>query len=151
MKTLVAGIGNIFNSDDGFGVEVAQHLARRPQPDFVHVEDYGIRGVHLAYELLEGYDLVVLIDTIQRGDAPGTVYMVEPDPDVQHEPMDAHRMDPHAVLGMVARMGGEVGRCVVVGCEPANLDEGMGLSPPVQAAIEGAALMVEELIARKES
>lgn len=150
-KTLVAGIGNIFNGDDGFGSEVAQRLARRPMPDGVHVEDYGIRGVHLAYELLEGYDLVVLIDALPRGEAPGTVSVLVPDVDLDDvPPLDSHQMDPGAVLGMVAELGGEIGRLLLVGCEPADVGEGIGLSPPVAAAVDDAARMVEELIAQKE-
>lgn len=149
-KTLVAGIGNIFNGDDGFGVEVAQRLVHRPMPDGVHVEDYGIRGVHLAYELLEGYDFVVLVDALSRGEAPGTVFVLEPDIDLQDvPPLDSHQMDPRAVLGMVGEMGGEVGRVLVVGCEPADMTDGIGLSPPVAAAVDGAASLVEELISEE--
>lgn len=151
-RTLVAGIGNIFNGDDGFGVEVAQRLARKPMPDGVRVEDYGIRGVHLAYELLEGYDLVVLVDALGRGEPPGTVFVLEPDVDFDDvPPLDSHQMDPRAVLGMVGEMGGEVGRVLVVGCEPADITEGIGLSPPVAAAVDGAADLVQELISERES
>ncbi len=151
-KTLVAGIGNIFNGDDGFGSEVAQRLSRRPMPEGVHVEDYGIRGVHLAYEMLEGYDLVVLVDALPRGEAPGTVCVLEPEVDLNDvPPLDSHQMDPRAVLGMVAEMGGEIGRLLLVGCEPADVGEGIGLSAPVAAAVEHAARMVEELIEDKEN
>lgn len=152
MKTLVAGIGNIFCSDDGFGVEVAQRLVGRSMPDDVHVEDYGIRGMHLALELLEGYDLVVLVDAMSCGEPPGTVFLMEPDPVGQDvPPLDAHRMDPYAVLGMVNELGGEIGRVLIVGCEPSLIEEGMGLSPVVAAAVDGAARMVEELISEKEN
>ena len=150
-KTLVAGIGNIFNGDDGFGSEVAQRLAGRPVPEGVHVEDYGIRGVHLAYELLEGYDLVVLVDALPRGEEPGTLFVLEPDVDLEDvPPLDSHQMDPRAVLGMVAELGGEIGRLLLVGCEPADTGDGIGLSPPVAAAVDTAARMVEELITTKE-
>jgi len=150
-KTLVAGIGNIFNGDDGFGSEVAQRLAGRPMPEGVHVEDYGIRGVHLAYELLEGYDLVVLVDALVRGEAAGTVYVIEPNVDLDDvPPLDSHQMDPRAVLGMVGELGGEISRLLLVGCEPADIGEGMGLSPPVAAAVDEAARVVEELIGEKE-
>jgi len=146
-KTLVAGIGNIFNGDDGFGSEVAQRLARQPMPDGVHVEDYGIRDVHLAYELLEGYDLVVLVDALPRGEPPGTIFVLEPDVDLDDvPPLDSHQMDPRAVLGTVAEMGGTIGRLLLVGCEPADIGEGIGLSPPVAAAVDEAARMVEQLI-----
>ncbi len=150
-KTLVAGIGNIFNGDDGFGSEVAQRLACRSLPDGVRVEDYGIRGVHLAYELLEGYDLVVLVDALSRGEQPGTLFVLEPDVDLEDAPpLDSHQMDPRAVLAMVAKLGGEINRLLLVGCEPADIGEGIGLSPAVMAAVDGAARMVEELVAEKE-
>lgn len=150
-RTLVAGVGNIFNRDDGFGSEVARHLARRPMPAGVRVEDYGIRGVHLAYELLEGYDLVVLVDALPRGEAPGTLFVIEPDVDFDEvPPLDSHQMDPRAMLGMVAEMGGEIGRLLLVGCEPADISEGMGLTPRVAAAVDDAARMVEALIAERE-
>jgi hydrogenase maturation protease len=150
-KTLVAGIGNIFNGDDGFGSEVAQRLVGRPMPAGVRVEDYGIRGVHLAYELLEGYDFVVLVDALSRGEPPGTLFVLEPDVDLDDvPPLDSHQMDPRAVLGMVAEMGGKIGRLLLVGCEPADIGEGIGLSAPVAAVVDDAARMVEELIAGKE-
>lgn len=146
-KTLVAGIGNIFNGDDGFGVEVAQRLVTRAVPNDVRVEDYGIRGVHLALELLEGYDLLVLVDAMALGEPPGTVALVEPAADDDcAEPLDAHSMDPRAVLAMVAEMGGKVGRVLVVGCQPANLEEGIGLSPAVTAAVDPAVRMVEDVL-----
>ncbi|HEX8581191.1 MAG TPA: hydrogenase maturation protease [Acidimicrobiales bacterium] len=150
-RTLVAGIGNVFNGDDGFGPEVARRLLDRPLPDGVRVEDYGIRGVHLAYELLDGYDLVVLVDALPRGEAPGTVYVLEPEVDVDAAPpLDAHRMDPRSVLAAVAGMGGEVGRLLLVGCEPADVEEGMGLSPPVAAAVDRAADVVDDLVSGRE-
>lgn len=151
MKTLVAGIGNIFNSDDGFGVEVAQRLLTVERPEDVRVEDYGIRGFHLALELLEGYDLLVLVDAMARpGEAPGTVFLLEPNVDeIEGEALDAHRMDPLAVLAMVADLGGVIGEVLVVGCQPESLDEGMGLSPAVAAAVEPAVRMVEELLAER--
>jgi hydrogenase maturation protease len=152
MRTLVAGIGNIFNRDDGFGVEVAQRLLTRPMPDDVRAEDYGIRGVHLALELLEGYDLLVLVDAMSCGEAPGTVFVLEPSAEQgDAPPLDAHRMDPRSVLAMVAEMGGAVGRVLVVGCEPADIDDGLGLSPPVAAAVDPAVRMVEDLIAERNS
>jgi len=150
-KTLVAGIGNIFNGDDGFGSEVAQLLTTRPVPPGVRVEDYGIRGVHLAYELLEGYDLVVLVDAVARGDPPGTVYVLEPSLDFDEiPPLDSHQMDPRAVLGMVADMGGTIGQLLLVGCEPESMAEGIGLSAPVAGAVERAAQAVLEIIAAPE-
>jgi hydrogenase maturation protease len=147
-RALVAGIGNIFLSDDGFGVEVANRVAARRLPPGVQVADFGIRGVHLAYELLEGYDGVVLADAVPMEEAPGTVAVIEPDPDDigrlaatpdNPEPaFDPHNMSPDLVLSTLSRLGGSVGRILVVGCQPASLKEGMGLSPPVAAAVDDA-------------
>src|SRR5206468_10722723 len=100
-KTLVAGIGNIFNGDDGFGVEVAQRLVRRPDPppDGVHIADYGIRGGQLAYQLLEGYDLPDVIDARPRGEPPGTVFAFAPDRDFGHVPTrDSRQRQPRALV-----------------------------------------------------
>jgi hydrogenase maturation protease len=144
---LVAGIGNIFQSDDAFGVEVAGRLAGRSWPDGVRVEDFGIRGIHLAYELLEGYDTVVLVDAVAQGEAPGTVSVVEPDSiPGAGKPADPHSLDPAAVLSLLADLGGSVGRLFLVGCEPADIEDGMGLSPAVASAIDDAVRLVEELV-----
>jgi hydrogenase maturation protease len=151
-RTLVAGIGNIFNGDDGFGVEVARRLAGRPVPDGVHVEDFGIRGIHLAYELLEGYDLVVLVDALGRGEPPGTVFVLAPDVDLDGAPpLDAHRMDPRSVLAKVGELGGTVGRTLLVGCEPGDVGDGIGLTPAVAAAVEPAVQVVEALVNGEET
>jgi hydrogenase maturation protease len=147
MTTLVAGIGNIFNRDDGFGSEVTQRLLARPMPPHVRVEDYGIRGLHLALDLLDGCELLVLVDALASDDPPGTVSLLEPDPHgAGAPPLDAHLMDPQAVLRMVAELGGQVGRVLVVGCRPADLGEGIGLSDAVAAAVDPAVRMVEDLI-----
>ena len=152
-KALVAGVGNVFLGDDGFGVEVARHLAGEELPDWVQVADVGIRGVHLAYELLDGYDLTILVDATPRGGTPGSVYVIEPrsgqaDPSAPFGTpvMDAHGMEPEAVLALVGVLGGTLGRVLVVGCEPAEVSERMGLSAPVAAAVAPAARVVRELL-----
>jgi hydrogenase maturation protease len=151
---LVAGIGNIFQSDDGFGVEVANRLAGGPLPDGVRAVDFGIRGVHLAYELLNGYDGLVLVDAVPMNEAPGTVAVIVPDDDGERATsddsaaiLDAHSMSPDVVLSTLARLGGSIERTYVVGCQPATLDEGMGLSPPVAAAVDGAVALCRRLAA----
>lgn len=148
MKVLVAGVGNIFFGDDAFGVEVARRLSERTLPDGVRLEEYGIRGVHLAHELLEGYDVLVLVDALPMGAAPGTVAVLEVDPDdVANQPaLDAHSMSPASVLGLLAHLGGRVERVLVVGCEPAVLDEGIGLSPVVAAAVPSAVEAVDDIV-----
>ena len=146
-RVLVAGIGNIFLADDGFGVEVATRLLQQPMPDGVKVEDFGIRGVHLAYELLSGYELVVLVDAMPSGDPPGTLTVLEADAaEAQGTPMDAHSMNPMAVLSMVADLGGEVGRVLIVGCQPAEIEERIGLSEVVAGTVDQAVRMVLELV-----
>jgi hydrogenase maturation protease len=155
MKVLVAGIGNIFLGDDGYGVEVAARLRGVDVPDGVRVEDFGIRGVHLAYELLDGYDALVMVDAVPMGEPPGTVALIEPDAvgeigEVAGSPgpaMDAHSMNPVVVLQMLAAMGGQVDRVVVVGCQPSVIDERMGLSPAVEAAVERGVDAVREVLA----
>jgi hydrogenase maturation protease len=150
-KVLVAGIGNIFLGDDGFGVEVARQLAATRMPPLVKVADFGIRGVHLAYELLYGYELLVVIDAVPGDDPPGTVSLIEVplghDATIGPAAMDAHGMDPVAVLAMSRDLGATIGRVVVVGCQPALVDEGIGLSEAVTAAVPTAVGVVHELIA----
>jgi hydrogenase maturation protease len=179
-KTLIAGVGNIFLGDDGFGVEVATRLAEADLPDGVTVVDYGIRGMHLAYDLANGYDAAILIDATPRGGAPGTIYVIEPDlgsgpaasagPDADAadgdaadggagdagaaDPVDAsplfnaHGMQPDVVFGMLDMLdGGRPDRILVVGCEPASVDYGMGLSDAVTASVDEAVQVVLELVA----
>lgn len=147
-RVMVAGVGNIFLADDGFGVEVARRLSGDVLPAGVEVEDYGIRGMHLAVQLLEGYDMLVLIDAVQRGDQPGTIFVIEPD--LEAEPVnpatDAHSMNPEAVLGALAALGGRVGRVLIVGCEPAELVERIGLSEVVSRSVDEAVSVVWKLI-----
>lgn len=147
-RIFVVGVGNIFLGDDGFGVEVAARMRRRPIPEGVRVDDYGIRGVHLAYELLEGsYDLVILVDTLDLGEEPGMISVFEPELDGAADvPPDAHDLDPASVMGLLAGLGGSVGRMLVVGCQPSSLDEQMGLSAPVEAAVDEAIRVVDELV-----
>jgi hydrogenase maturation protease len=152
-QILIAGIGNIFLGDDAFGVEVAQRLAKRDLPENVRVVDYGIRGIDLAYALLDQPDMTILIDATMRGDAPGTLYLIEPDQsaigDVDQPAIDPHGMNPIGVLQMVRRFGGQAGHLVVVSCEPAVLepeDGRIGLSAPVQSAVEEAIDLVMSLV-----
>jgi len=149
-RILVAGVGNVFLRDDAFGVEVIRLLAERPQPPGVQIRDYGIRGVHLVYELLDGYDLFVLVDAAPRGEAPGTVSVLEvelPSPEAQPV-IDAHSLTPDAIFGLLSSLGGHSGRNLVVACEPAEVDAGMGLSDPVREALPHAVRAVEEILAQ---
>ncbi len=149
-RVLVAGVGNIFLGDDGFGVAVVRELAGRELPAGVRIFDAGTRGVHLAYELLDGCDLLVLVDAAARGQPPGTVCLIEvADGDVAHAPplIDAHDLTPASILALVARLGGRPGRTVVVACEPADLRPGMTLSAPVRAAVPAAVRLVEAILA----
>jgi hydrogenase maturation protease len=144
-RVLVAGVGNVFFGDDGFGPEVARRLAHEP-PDGVEVEDFGIRGLHLAYELLDGYEHAILIDAVPRGERAGTIYVIEPDGVVAASTPDAHRMDLNNVFGYVRVLGGEPPPLTIVGCEPATVEPGMGLSDAVAQAVEPALAVVRRLI-----
>ena len=155
-EILVAGIGNIFLGDDGFGVEVVNRLATRTLPECVRVVDFGIRSYDLAYALMAEWALVILVDALPGGEKPGTIYTVEldrPEQDAQQAfELDAHTMNPESVLRMVNTLGGKVGRMLVVGCEPATVEfdeeTGFGLSDDVQAAVDEAVRVVEQLIAQ---
>jgi hydrogenase maturation protease len=145
---LVAGVGNIFRSDDGFGCEVARRLTTRPLPDNVTVTDYGIRGMHLAYELLDGYDALVIVDALPGRGKPGEVVVVQVgEDDLGSGDFDAHGMEPTAVLASLGSLGGALPPTFVVGCEPADIGDGMGLSPPVEAAVDRAVDLVIDLLA----
>ena len=155
---LVACVGNIFLSDDGFGVEVAAALSRAPMPDAVKVVDFGIRSVHLVYELLEGYDVLVVVDTVAHQEGPpGTLYVIEPEIPARDETadplpevmLDPHDLTPGGVMSKVSTLGGAVDRILVVGCQPEVLDDGIGLSPAVQAAVQPAADLVRDVVRRE--
>jgi hydrogenase maturation protease len=167
-QLLIAGVGNIFLGDDGFGVEVASRLAAVNLPEWAHVVDYGIRGMHLAYDLA-GYGSAILVDATARGGAPGTIYVIEPD---LQQPMpgsddqaamagnpmfNAHGMQPDVVLSVLGlleanqagdshRQEPEIRQVLVVGCEPATVDYGIGLSAPVAAAVGEAVTVVTDLV-----
>ena len=174
-RVLVAGVGNIFLGDDGFGVEVARRLATEDLPGWVQVADYGISGMHLAYDLADGYDSAILIDTAQRGGEPGTLTVIEAAPGggpaqtgeeqqageaaqpdhrapageiAETRLFDAHGMQPDVVLGVLDMLGAGSARVLVVGCEPASLDYGMELSEPVAKAVDAAVGVVMDLIAQ---
>ncbi|MFG1929789.1 hydrogenase maturation protease [Mycobacterium sp. NPDC048908] len=147
-RILVAGIGNIFLGDDGFGPEVMRHVPQRLAGSRVELVDYGIKGMHLAYDLLDGCEALVLIDAIPNRGAPGTVHVFEAD----HENLtataglDAHAMDPGAVFAALNALGGTPPHTVVIGCEAANVDEGIGLSTAVAAAIPEAVRALENVL-----
>jgi hydrogenase maturation protease len=147
-RLLVAGVGNVFFGDDGFGPEVARVLLGEP-PDGVKVEDFGIRGLHLAYELLNGYDHAIVIDAVPRGERPGTLYVIEPQAEVAASTPDAHRMDLQNVFGYLRVLGGEPPPLTIVGCEPETTDPGMGLSEPVTQSVGAAVALVRRLVDEK--
>lgn len=156
-RILIAGIGNIFLGDDGFGVEVAQQLSRCDFPESVRVADFGIRGFDLVYALQDGYETAILIDSYPLGQPPGTVYLVELDlnnPEASltgHSFVQPHDMNPMNVLRLASAMRGPLKRLLLVGCEPATFggeDGHMGLSTPVHAAVAEAMKVVEKLVVK---
>jgi len=155
-RVLIAGVGNVFLGDDGFGVEVVQRIDRKALPPNVDVVDYGIRGVHLAYELLGGrHHTLILVDAMPVDGPPGTLSVLEVEEDTawaaqMSDPagaavMDGHGMDPHAVVNLLSDLGGRIDTVLVVGCRPAVIAEHMGLSEPVRAAVPHAARLTVEL------
>jgi hydrogenase maturation protease len=150
-RVLVAGVGNIFLGDDGFGVEVVRRLAGRELPEGVEVADFGIRGMDLAYALQDEYEVVVFVDALPRGEKPGTVYLLEPEIGEDGEvALDTHGMDPVNVIKLSRALGARPARTLVVGCEPQTVvdyeDMVMELSDPVRAAVEEAVKVVESLV-----
>jgi hydrogenase maturation protease len=152
-QILVAGIGNAWLSDDGFGGEVVRRLEARELPPGVTVTDFGTGGLDLAYEVMRGYDGLVLVDISRQGGEPGTLYVMEPDEaDIaagieDGEMIDPHGMDPQTVLRFVRAVGGWPGKVVVIACEPAVVEEmGIGLSPDVGAAVDHAVALVATTI-----
>ena len=147
---MVAGIGNIFLGDDGFGPEVMRHVPVHVVGPRVRVVDYGIRGMHLAYDLLDGCEALVLVDALPTRGSPGTVHVFEAD----HETLsagiglDAHAMDPAAVFASLVALGGTPPYTIVIGCEVATVEEGMGLSDSVAAAVPDAVAAIEDVVAR---
>jgi hydrogenase maturation protease len=144
---LVAGAGNIFLGDDGFGCEVVARLGERDLPEGVDVRDYGIGGLHLAYDLLEGHRTLLLVDTIARGAEPGSLCLLEVgEQDLAEGVLETHGMDPATVLATLRTMGGRMPRTLVLGCEPSEVVERIGLSTPVGAAVEAAVDAVVDVV-----
>jgi hydrogenase maturation protease len=150
-RVLVAGIGNVFLGDDGFGVAVVQRLLERGAPAGVRVLDAGIRGFDLACALLEGWNAAILIDAVRRGGPPGTLYVLEIEAETTAPagPIEAHGLVPHRALALVRALGGTPPPLRLVGCEPARVgpddDIAPGLSAPVAAAVDGAVELVQSL------
>ncbi|MBA9001632.1 hydrogenase maturation protease [Thermomonospora cellulosilytica] len=148
-RVLVAGIGNIFLGDDAFGVEVVRRIDPAALPARADVADYGIRGVHLAYELLDRrHDTLIMVDAMPLDGPPGTLAVLEAEPGGGTGPpcLDGHGMHPQAVLHLLHTLGGDVERVLIVGCRPAAVTERMGLSEPVAAAVDEAVRLVTELV-----
>ena len=168
MRVLVAGVGNIFLGDDGFGSEVVRALQREQLPEGVQLVDYGIRGVHLAYDLLEPWEALVLIDALPPSGKPGAVEVYELEAETGDgtissgtissgtvsssavesgtASLDAHSLDPNSVFASLRALGGTPPRTFVVGAHVESVEEGIGLTPVVQDAVTGAASVVLGLV-----
>jgi hydrogenase maturation protease len=152
-QILVAGVGNAWLQDDAFGGECARRLEARGVPPGVTVMDFGTGGLDLAYELMRGYDALVVLDASRQGGEPGTLYVLEPDMEELSGPIEdgdtinPHSMDPQTVLRFVGAIGGFSGKVVVIGCEPGEVDDvGLGLTPPVEEAVERALKLVRDTL-----
>lgn len=153
-RLLVACIGNIFLGDDGFGCEVARSLAVKKLPSDVQVVDYGIRGLDLAFALVEPYSVVILVDAIARGGTPGAVYVLQPvnDPSPPNVTPNGHSMEPQHLLAMARSVGDIRSEIYIVGCEPLDfgdeLEGRMGLSSQAASAVPRAVETILDLISR---
>jgi len=156
-KILIAGIGNIFLGDDGFGVEVAGRLVNHIFPSGVRAADFGIRGFDLAYALMDGFETTILVDAYPGEGQPGSLFVVEPDLQDLNSAgplngfIEPHAMNPINVLRMAKGMGAQLKRVLVVGCVPATLgpEEGqMGLSEPVSASVDEAVKLINGMVRR---
>ena len=152
-QILIAGVGNAWMQDDGFGGEVVRRLSERTLPVGVTVEDFGTGGLDLAYEVMRGYDALILLDVTKGGGEPGTLYVMEPDEAEiaagieDGETIDPHAMDPQTVLRFVRAVSGWPGRVVVIACEPAEIEEpGLGLTPAVESAVASAVDLAIETV-----
>lgn len=147
-RILVAGIGNIFLGDDGFGPEVLRQVSSRFDDPEVRVVDYGIGGLHLAYDLLGDWGAVVLVDAVPNQGSPGALHVFEADSETLNgeAALDAHGMDPATVFASLRALGGAAPRTIVIGCEVADIEEGIGLSEPVQAVISDAVAAVKSAV-----
>ncbi len=152
-QILIAGIGNAFLADDGFGPEVARRIEAGELPPGVSVHDFGTGGLDLAYEVMRGYHALVIVDAGKQGEPPGTLFVMEPDeeefagPIEDGELLDPHDMNPRTVLRFIKAVNGWPGKVVVVSCEPAQIDEmGFGLSDEVAAAIDDAVALVMKTV-----
>jgi hydrogenase maturation protease len=153
-RILIAGIGNAWLRDDGFGGEVAKRLGELELPPEAAVFDFGTGGLDLAYEVMRGYDALVLVDVSRQGGEPGTLYVMEADEDdveagiEDGQLINPHGMDPQTVLRFVKTLGAWPGKVVVIACEPAEVEEmGFGLSEAVAKAVDGAVQLVLEQVA----
>lgn len=150
---MIAGVGNMFMQDDGFGSAVIKKMLHKNFPEGVEIKDFGTGGLKLAYDLMRGYDGLILLDASTRGEKPGTLYVIEPNqddinPDLQQGgPIDPHGADPATVLRFVKSIGSWPAKVVIVACEPESVgDFEIGLSAPVMAAIDKAIEMVDEIV-----
>ncbi|MBC6462526.1 hydrogenase maturation protease [Actinomadura sp. HBU206391] len=144
----MAGVGDVLLSDDGFGVEVARRLAGEPLPGGVQVIDFGPHAGRLAAHLLHGCEFLILIDTVERGGDPGTLYVIEADGSHagRHAAVDGAEKSLNAAVAMFQTLGGDIARVVVVGCEPAEVGAGVGLTAPVARAVDEAVSIVRQLL-----
>ncbi len=148
MRVLIAGVGNVLRGDDGFGVEVARRLEAMLLPPGVRVVETGIGGIALVQELQDGWDVLIVVDTVDRAKPPGTVMVIDPDVvDVgalswseRHDLLaDMHFATPERALMLAKALGVLPPVVRLVGCQPCDADRvGIGLAPLVAQAVEVA-------------
>ncbi|MEO8111571.1 MAG: hydrogenase maturation protease [Ginsengibacter sp.] len=152
-RVMIAGVGNMFMKDDGFGGAVIKKMSDKTFPEGVEIKDFGTGGLKLAYDLMKGYDGLILLDASQRGEEPGTLYVIEPEENSIESnledggPIDPHGSDPATILRFVKGIGAWPGKVLIVACEPVAVDDfEIGLSEPVNEAVDKAVDLIDELL-----
>lgn len=150
MKTLVAGFGNVLLGDDGFGVEVTRRYIARGLPKATEAVEVGIGGFDLVLKLMDGFERVIIIDVVHRGADPGTVTLFSPSEaettPSRGETIDPHLAEPSRALKLARQLNILPAHITVVGCEPANCEIGVGLSPQVAAGVDRALDAIDSII-----
>ena len=149
-KTLIAGFGNLLRGDDGFGVEVVNRLGASALPAHAQTMDVGIGGMHFVLRLMEGFEVVIVVDAVQHGQPPGTLYVFTPaEVDLgldSGERIDPHFAEPARSLKFAKALGVLPGRVTVVGCEPESCHLGQCLSLPVSVAVDRAVQTIRDMV-----
>ena len=139
---VVLGIGNLLWADEGFGVRCVEALAERWRfGSNVQVVDGGTQGLYLLQHVQAATHLLIF-DAVDYGLGPGTLKLVEDDEVPRFlgaKKMSLHQTGFQEVLALARLAGPWPRRVLLVGCQPADLEDfGGSLTAPLKAALEPA-------------